>query len=237
METENGQRSLRYELKMETEGTRHAQVQSWVRLHSAGFRSAYPSRRVNNLYFDTFDLSSFNDHIEGVPERRKLRFRWYGPDLETAQGQLELKSKKERVGWKTVHPVAPVLDLRSCRWPALKQILTRDTIARDQSGLFTELLQVSNPLVINCYQRDYYVSADGNIRLTLDYQMRAYDQRLSSTPNLLFQLPLINLTLIEFKCEVQHAPQMSNVLAEFPLRVHRHSKFVTALEFDAGALK
>jgi hypothetical protein len=52
--------SLRYEFKLAGRGYSPAQARSWIMLHPEGFRVAYPSRVVNNLYLDTVDLSSFN---------------------------------------------------------------------------------------------------------------------------------------------------------------------------------
>ena len=70
----------RYELKQTYSELFLPELRSWVQMHPAGFRTAYPPRWVNSIYFDTPDLDSFNDHIAGVPVRRKLRYRWYGED-------------------------------------------------------------------------------------------------------------------------------------------------------------
>lgn len=232
MTTQPTAHSLRYELKFECEPTSFAQVASWIRLHSAGFRESYAPRQVNSLYLDTLSFDTLNDHIESVPERRKLRFRWYGPDLGVARGQMELKSKRERAGWKVVQPVNCLIDFLHCDWSAVRQDLlgglAGDPASAEQAH-FRELLQIARPFVLNSYQRQYYVSADGRVRLTVDDHLRAYDQLLTVRPNLSFHLPLPDMFIIELKCDVRHATYLADVLAEFPLRVHRHSKYVTAL--------
>ncbi len=142
---------------------------------------------------------------------------------------MELKCKRERVGWKFILPVEADLNLQSQDWFDFQQTLAF-MVQQAKDGLFYELLRVSRPLVINSYKREYFVSDDDHIRLTLDYNLRAFDQWLSSYPNLEYSLPLVNVLVIEFKCAVEHASQMADVVAEFPLRVHRNSKYVTALD-------
>ncbi len=232
MNGEPAERSLRYELKLECAAETYPQVAGWIRLHSAGFREAYAPRQVNSLYLDTLSYDSLNDHIEGVPERRKLRFRWYGPDLDHARGQMELKNKHERAGWKLILPVERPLELRRSDWPTLRQEMSDGLAGAPEEAarlLFQELIGVARPFVITCYWRKYYVSADGRVRLTVDERLRAYDQLLSPHLNLDFRAPLPDVFLVELKSDVEQGAYLADVLAEFPLRVHRHSKYVTAL--------
>lgn len=223
------QRSTRYELKMELDEALLPLARAWVRLHGAGFYETYPPRRVNNIYFDTNSLDAYNDHVEGVPERRKLRFRWYGEDLAHACGQLELKEKNERVGWKLVEPVEAVLDLDRCDWADAQRDLLGG-LPGENGELFREMLGASRPLVINSYRREYYGSANGQVRLTLDYDQRVFDQWLSARPNLSFAVPSRDIMLIELKSGVENARYLADVLAQFPLRANRHSKFTSALD-------
>jgi hypothetical protein len=221
--------SLRYELKMPLGQVHLPQARSWVGLHSAGFHEAYPPRQVNNLYFDTLGMDTYNDHVEGIPERRKLRFRWYGKDLTLARGQLEIKHKRERAGWKQVQAVEPLLDLENCDWADLQRILSSGL---ESAGnlFFRELLLASRPFVINTYDREYYVSGDERFRVTLDFNLTAYDQWLSARPNLHFKVPLLDEMIIEFKCDVKHSRDLADILAEFPLRITRSSKYVSAMD-------
>ena len=219
---------LRYEIKMECDQFFMPQVESWVNAHPAGFRKAYPARWVNSVYLDTNSLDTLNDHMDGVPVRRKFRFRWYGEDLAFARGQFEIKNKNERVGWKLIQPVDRTFDLQTSSWYAIHQQML-EYLETIKSNLFLELLKVSRPLVLIRYYRDYYVSGDGHIRLTIDSRQKAYDQWMAAYPNLTFQLPGQELIVTELKTEVSNARNMANLLAEFPLRARRHSKFVSAV--------
>jgi hypothetical protein len=223
MEVENG--GTRYELKMVCDGLYRHQAEGWIRQHSLGFRTAYPQRRVNNIYFDTYDLDTYNDHLEGVGLRRKLRYRWYGEDLSHARGQLEVKNKKGRVGWKIYQPIAASLDLADAGWAEISR-----TLQEASSGVFAELLGVTRPVSINTYQRRYFVSADGRVRMTLDFDLLAYDQQLSTRPNLQFKAPGVDVIVLEFKSEITQAPALADALAEFPLRTIAFSKYVGVMD-------
>ena len=48
----------RYELKQTYSELFLPELRSWVQMHPAGFREAYPPRWVNSIYFDTPDLHS-----------------------------------------------------------------------------------------------------------------------------------------------------------------------------------
>ncbi len=219
----------RYELKLPYDGLHLYEVRQWIRLHSLAFVTAYPSRQVNNIYFDTTGLDCLNDHLMGVGYRRKLRFRWYGENLENAQGQLEIKQKSNRIGWKYTYPIKTSLDLAHMDWIQIHEVLKQHT-----EGILYEMVSVSRAVIINSYQRDYYVDYEGQTRLTLDYEIAAYSQRLALRPNLKFRVPLLNLVILEIKSEAQNGVDLSSVIAEFPLRISKHSKYVTGINAMSG---
>jgi len=222
--------SQRHEIKMVFENTSRFEVETWIRLHSRAFVTAFPNRRVNNLYFDTGSFDSYNDHISGAHERRKLRFRWYGNDLQRGLGQIEIKHKTDMVGWKDTCPIPSPIELDRFSWSEI-----RETMCQHTRGAFSELIATSQPMLINSYERQYYITADGMIRLTLDYDIRGYDQTLSINPNFIFPLPARDLVIIEFKAPPSQIKDLANVMAEFPLPVEAFSKYVelTTRIFDS----
>ena len=217
----------RFEFKLRSEPTYLAQVHAWVRLHPAHWRVAYPPRQINNIYFDTYDYNSLHDNLGGVGTRRKLRLRWYSPVLETvAAAQLELKCKAGLVGWKATSPLdALTLDLCHQSWFDLRQAIQDAADAR--ANLW--LAQFAFPVLINHYQRSYYVTTDQAVRLTIDSKLHVYDQRLSAVPNLHRRSPVVDHVIIEIKAERHYYSQLVDVLAHFPIRVDRYSKYVQGM--------
>ncbi len=218
----------RYEVKVPCAAHWVPQLAAWVRLDPAHWRVAYPPRQVNNVYFDTVDYQNLNDNLGGAGERSKLRLRWYDPTLERVDGaRLELKSREGAVGRKAVCPLDLALDLAQRDWPALYQALYQaaDAAAR----LWLE--QTPCPVLINHYQRAYYTTPDSLLRLTIDTDLRAYDQRLSNHPNLTRPAMLAETAVVEFKTAVDTpaVERLSEVLGRLPLRVDRHSKYVRGM--------
>ena len=219
-------KSTRYEVKMTCPEAHLPEVRSWLRVQSDPFGETYPPRQINNIYLDSQAAGSLEDHLDGVSSRQKLRFRWYGPDADAAQGNLELKCRAGRLGWKKHYPIPYTFDLTRTLWHLwLGQL-------RDQAdGEATLWLStVARPTLVNRYMREYLATLDGQIRLTIDYQIRAYDQLLYTVPNLDFPLPIEPQVVIELKSDPAHLRRLSDILTQFPLRAARHSKYVTGIE-------
>lgn len=219
--------SSRYEIKMAYEPGLLPELRSWITPHPAAFATAYPPRQVNSVYMDTPDLDSFNDHLAGVPLRRKLRFRWYGEDLAKAKGIMEIKNKSERAGWKITQPVDCEFDLVHMSWNEIMQALRAST-----TDIIHEMVCVARPVALIVYWREYYVSADGLVRLTIDTDLRSYDQLMTARPNIWFIQPLEQVVIVELKSDVANAKYISDILSHFPVRSNRYSKYMTNLSLS-----
>lgn len=228
-------RPLRYEFKIPCAPSLLSEVETWVRLHPLHWRVTYPPRQVNNVYFDTADYRSLNDNLSGIGDRRKLRIRWYGPELGwISDGHVELKCKRGLVGWKTIFPLRLDLDLRHALWSELLRRLRQ----RASASTLHWLDVFPEPTLINHYWRAYFETPDGNLRLTIDTDLRVYAQRLQARPNLQRPAPLDAHVIVELKAPVEDDAyrQLVEVLQSFPLRTGRYSKYVhgvlTAPQFD-----
>jgi len=217
---------LRYELKLASDTISPAQARSLIRLHPEGFRVAFPSREVNNLYLDTVDLQSFNANLAGLSVRRKLRLRWYGiPERSVVSNPiLELKIKENMLGNKKRQPLEVTLDLTR----GYAQIL--QTIRAHAGEKWrSRLLTFTQPALINRYRRDYFVTPDEAIRATIDYNLVAFDQRMGSRPNLDRPLPLPATVVIEVKSAPEYHERLQRVMGYFPIARSRSSKYVNGV--------
>jgi hypothetical protein len=224
---ENRTRSpARYEIKMVCQETYLPEIQSWIRLHPHCFVQAYPPRQVNNVYLDTFAVDDLNDHLSGVGERQKLRFRWYGHQDTEIQGILERKCKSGSLSWKEQCPIPRAFDLSQTTWT--------DWMAQVRASSDREarlwLSRSDRPTLLNRYWREYYVTFDGRIRLTVDSGMRVYDQTTHRRPNLDLYTPVEEEVVLELKCDPSCYRTLSDILRSLPLRVGRNSKYVTGME-------
>ena len=218
----------RYEFKIPCEPALFPELEAWMRLQPAHWRRSYPPQLVNNIYFDSPDLSDLNANLSGVGRREKLRLRWYGSNLTQITGaQLELKCKDGLAGWKDMVFFTGTLSLTASTWFTLLSDLREGLEARARLWLDCR----GTPVLINSYYRAYYESPDGVLRMTLDSQLRAYDQRYSTLPNLTRLALSPERMVVELKGPVDDdaADRLSQVLMTLPVRVDRFSKYLRGM--------
>lgn len=222
--------STRYEIKMVTDEVNLPQVRSWLRLHPQCFVRPYPNRDINNTYFDTPHLDSYSENLAGTSRRRKLRLRWYGSRHNNIKSVLELKCKRSLQGWKQSCAVQQCLDLSQMSWQEV-----RSALQLKLSQPFEDYLNhFSYPVLINQYHREYYVSFDRRVRITLDYKQRAYDQRFEHAPNLSRAILPSDKMVVEVKADRDNQHFLSDAIACLPLRVGKHSKYALSMEAILG---
>lgn len=228
-----GTRSLedvaRFELKFVTAETAYHELTGWLRQHPAAFYRPYPPRQINNVYFDRFDYDSYEDSMAGISAREKVRYRWYG-DAELPQpGQLEIKLRKNRLGWKKSYPVAG-LSGTATSWNRIKREIL-EGMPREAGWWLHEY---DWPILINRYERDYWVSRGNGIRATIDRQLRVYDQRYSSRVNTLRRSDMSRYIVLEVKGPSRSAEVLSEIVTKLPLPLSRHSKYCNAVDILRG---
>ena len=198
----------------------------WLDLHPAGFHEAYPRRWVNNIYFDTIDLASYSENLSGIAQRVKIRLRWYGEDSLIRGGVLEMKCKKAGAGWKLSHRLSTPIDLSTDRWPDIV-----DRIRAEAPDEFARVLDMAHrPILINRYERDYFVSNDGVIRVTLDRPQSVFSQWSTTRPNLTVNSTLITWLVIEAKAKTTDREGLERALNHLPMIMQKHSKYVVGVE-------
>jgi hypothetical protein len=224
--------STRYEVKMTCDEVYLPDARAWVQLHPAVFVEAYPPRRVNSLYFDTLDGDCLDANLIGISGRRKLRLRWYGDEVTSVEGILELKCRESQVGWKERLPFQGTFDFTTISWDRFMQQLRE----RVDGQFAIWLSHVSRPTLITSYVREYYETIDHQVRITLDYDLRAYEQFTFTAPNLVSPAIAENLMVVEVKSDTKLYRRVSDVLSSLPLQVSRNSKYVNGVMGSVGGL-
>jgi hypothetical protein len=216
----------RYEVKMTCDEAYLPEVRTWVRLHPERFVEAYAPRQVNNVYLDTPAADYLDAHLCGVMDRQKLRYRWYGRQDDVVQGALEIKSKSGSLSWKRQYPIPRTFDLTRVSWRDwMEQV--RACVDGEMAYRLSPLLR---PSLLNRYWREYYVTFDGQLRLTLDYQLQVYDQRMHRVPNLQLSCDVERCVVVEVKAPPTCGRRLSDLFSHFRLQVGRNSKYVTGME-------
>ena len=216
---------LRYEVKYVARATDLHRLLSWVRTAKAGFAEPFPPRQVNNVYFDTFDQFAYRENLSGASARSKVRFRWYGEGDEPSKGTLEIKRRRTSVGWKLSYRVGPV-SLMGVPWPHFRRAMREQLPGDARIWLDANPLQV----LINRYRRRYFISRDGRIRLTVDWDQRVYDQRPYPTPNLTRRANLPDTLVVELKFDRADRKIANRYAQGIPIRLSRNAKYVVGVQ-------
>lgn len=126
------------------------------------------SYKIRSLYFDSLSDKALREKLDGINIREKFRIRYYNGD--TSCIRLEKKYKKGSLGNKT------------------GALLTKEEAEEIADGHFDRMRKHKEPLVqelygkittqglrpktIVEYMREPYIYPPGNVRITIDYQIR-----------------------------------------------------------------
>ena len=124
--------------------------------------------RIRSLYFDDLRNTALWEKLDGVNERRKFRIRYYNEDLSYIM--LECKMKRDNVGCKLQERITE---------DELKQIMAGDVSWMVSGGrplmvaLYVEMKTKGlRPRCVVEYMRIPFVYGPGNVRVTIDWNIR-----------------------------------------------------------------
>lgn len=224
--SERDAEGYRFERKYHITDLPTGEVEAWVRRNPLLFREPYPARTINNIYLDTPGRRSLFENYDGIADRVKARIRWYGPVFgEVKRPVLEFKIKRGMVGAKQAFDVVPFTVEQGMGaadvWRALDSSQLPEEVRRR--------LHDFEPVLMNRYQRKYFISADGLYRITLDWNLEFYrfDRHVNA-----FSSRVIDRqsTVLELKYSGDIDQIDDRVSGHFPFRVTRMSKFVTGMQ-------
>ena len=123
---------------------------------------------VRSLYFDTPSDRALREKIDGVSRREKFRIRCYNGD--TSVIHLEKKSKVGGLGNKQSAPLTAEETKRIVDGDLDWMLGSSEALVRElYSKMQTQRLM---PKTIVDYTREAFVYAPGNVRVTIDYDIR-----------------------------------------------------------------
>jgi SPX domain protein involved in polyphosphate accumulation len=180
------------------------------------FREQFKERTVNSIYFDTLNFKSALDNLNGVSDREKFRVRWYGKNLELLDEPiLENKIKKNFQGYKVF------FNLDEFK----KKILNEKNLLNLTKSV-NILVPNKNlyPITMTSYRRTYLISANNEIRATLDFDLQ-YKKLTNYIENFFTKVENIILELkYSTYLDAYLRKQISGIT-----RISKNSKYVNSL--------
>lgn len=184
--------------------------------------------RIRSLYFDSPDDRALKEKINGVDRREKFRIRYYDDDLSFIR--LEKKSKQSGLGTK---------DNARLTAEEAQRIVDGDLLwmADNDQPLVRELFhkmkdQLLRPKTIVDYEREPFTYPPGNVRVTLDFNIRT---GLMCTDFLKRDVPTVpvneNPIILEVKWD-EYLPEIIRHAVQTNVRECAYSKYAECRMFD-----
>ena len=118
------------------------------KISSIGAINLYKSRKVQSIYFDNINKDMYNDSIEGLNPRKKIRVRNY-PDNINKYFFLEYK-----------------ISSIEGRFKVNKEISQKKFDEFKLNGIFDKKYGLCKPILNVIYDREYLINS--NVRITID---------------------------------------------------------------------
>lgn len=201
-------------------------VRQIIAQHPASFRTLYPDRQINNIYFDTPDFTTYKANVVGTGVRKKFRVRWYGDDFwEVRKPKLEIKHRNNQTGTKDF------FDLESFDWQHLPELTHTVNRLTHNGGLL-------QPMLLTHYHRAYLGTGDQKFRLTIDTAqhfmgVRNYHFAAATRSARRFRRAP-DTVVLELKYDAPHDDDAQRILQYLPFRQTKSSKYVNGVELVYG---
>ena len=180
------------------------------------FKEQFSERTVNSIYFDTLNLKSATDNLDGISNREKYRVRWYGKKTDIFDKPiLENKIKKNFQGYKIFYKLNK-FDKKKLND---KNLLGLTKVVNNH-------LPLKNlyPISMTSYKRTYLISADNRIRATIDYNLK-YKKLNNYVENFFLNS---NNVILEFKYPSSLDVYLRNEISAIT-RISKNSKYINSL--------
>ena len=196
--------SFRIEEKLKVAESKLFELRDWVAKNMGV--TLYPSRTINSIYFDNQDYTMYNQSIEGVLPRKKIRLRVYGKEFSPN------KSINKEIKISSVEGKYKISEL------------VQNPSKLLNFGIYDNNYGLCIPVLNVLYERSYYKIK--NIRLTIDEKIvyRKIINRRVSEPS-----TFDKYNIVELKCNSKKS--ISLLSNNFPFERTRFSKYSRGIEF------
>tara|TARA_A100001011_G_scaffold321693_1_gene342740 strand:+ start:3361 stop:3981 length:621 start_codon:yes stop_codon:yes gene_type:complete len=170
-------------------------------LNKKSAKKMHERRIIKSLYFDNINLDMYNDSIEGLVPRKKIRIREY-PVTKDKNFYLEVKNSAVEGRYKT------------------RKIINKNSFDNYKKiGIFDNQYGVCLPNFYVTYERDYLIIDD--VRISIDKNL-VYENYKSSC------IYKDNNSIVEIKTSIKK--DLDNLIKLFPFQRIRFSKYCFAVD-------
>jgi hypothetical protein len=193
---------------------------------------------VRSIYYDSSNFDFYNEKIDGIKIRKKLRIRGYNNQADDNLVFLEIKNKYENFIGKNrapflFHDLKSLLLTKSVESYALTNNGYANSI-QDGEKFFHHIIRSGlKPTILIVYEREAFFSKfDKSLRITFDKNLRYLDNprvdKLYSDEDLEYAAP--NHFVLEVKFTNGYPKWLQDIIQEFELTRRSVSKYTICID-------
>jgi hypothetical protein len=227
---EDLENTYRYERKFLVDELGKDEALIVIKENPAMFSEIFYERRVNNIYFDSYNMGHYNDNVVGNSERIKVRIRWYNDKFGKIQKPiLEIKIREGELGSKLSFPLKPfIMDENIKTNEFIKKVINRSDLPK----WLTEYMKTLKFALLNSYIRRYFISANKEYRITLDYNLE-FREISQHNNTFLSKIKHQEYIIFELKYNKDADTNAEMITNSFPFRLTKSSKYVSGVDSTA----
>ena len=164
-------------------------------------KKIFHPRLIRSLYFDNLNLDMYNDSLEGLVPRKKIRIRKY-PDEKDKNFYLEIKNSSVEGRYKT------------------RSIVNEEKVEHlKKYGIFDNQYGVCFPKIYVSYKREYSIIDDVRISIDKDISYENYKTNIIYNDS---------NAIVEIKASIKK--NLDDLIKLFPFQRIRFSKYCNGIE-------
>jgi len=164
-------------------------------------KKIFHPRLIRSLYFDNLNLDMYNDSLEGLVPRKKIRIRKY-PDEKDKNFYLEIKNSSVEGRYKT------------------RSIVNKEKVEHlKKYGIFDNQYGACFPNVYVSYKREYSIIDD--VRISIDRDISYKNYKTNTIYN-------DSNAIVEIKTSIKK--NLDDLVKLFPFQRIRFSKYCNGIE-------
>ena len=191
--------SFRIEDKLYIKNENLIDFKHFLNTHSS--KRLHKPRVIESLYFDNQNLQTYNDSIEGMVPRKKIRIRNY-PSSDDHKYYYEIKNSSVEGRYKT----RKIIDKKA--FEEIKKV-----------GIFDEQYGLCLPKIYVKYLREYFKLKDVRVSVDTNIQYRDYKTNFQISDD---------RVIAELKTSINK--DADELTKDFPIQRIRFSKYCFAVE-------
>lgn len=153
--------------------------------------------QVRSLYFDSIDDRDYQEKLDGVAIRRKLRLRNYGPNSQFALLEMKQKQGEYQKKRSLKLPKEDALQLIKGNYSIL--LTYKEEFAKECYAVMT--MNCYRPATVITYHRKAFIAKENKIRITFDYNIVANENEFNIFTYKINEYPVFNpyIVILEVK--------------------------------------